>query len=182
MRIYTRTGDKGETGLIGGRRVSKASLRIEAYGTVDELNAVLGLVATGIEQAELKAWIAGIQNELHIVCADLASPDLAKIGPRIAAARVERLEHLCDWLDERLPVLKKFILPGGTFAGACLHLARTVARRAERHTVALAAQEKINPEVIRYLNRLSDLLFLMARFVNQQAGIAEIHPDYSEEA
>ncbi len=182
MKIYTRRGDKGETGLFGGRRVSKASLRIEAYGTVDELNALLGVAAVQVEDPKLKEWIERVQNDLHIVCADLANPDLKRDGPRISAPHVEGLENLCDQLDEKLPPLKRFILPGGTFAGGLLHFARTVARRAERRTVELAAHEEINPEVIKYLNRLSDLLFLMARLVNHQAGMPETHPHYSKGA
>lgn len=178
VKIYTRTGDKGETGLIGGHRVSKASPRIEACGTVDELNSTLGLAASQLESLEIRGMVERLQNELHLVCADLADPDLGSKGKRITAAHVERLERLCDQLEGRLPPLKSFILPGGTPTGALLHYARAVARRAERRTVELAFSEKINPEVIRYLNRLSDLLFLMARFVNHQAGLPEIHPKY----
>ncbi|MFN3920384.1 MAG: cob(I)yrinic acid a,c-diamide adenosyltransferase [Methylohalobius sp.] len=178
MRIYTRTGDRGETGLIGGLRVSKASLRIGAYGSVDELNCALGMAISQLPEGEVKAWLLAIQNELHIVCADLASPDLARAGPRIAASHVEGLEHLCDRIEAELPKLKQFILPGGTFPAALLHFARAVARRAEREAVALAAEEKINPEVIRYLNRLSDLLFLLARLINHRAGVSEVHPSY----
>lgn len=178
MRIYTRTGDQGETGLIGGLRVSKASLRIRAYGSVDELNCALGVVISQVDEGEVKTWLLAIQNELHIVCADLANPDLARAGPRIAASHVEELERLCDKIDVELPPLRQFILPGGTFAAALLHFARAVARRAERKTVALAAEETINPEVIRYLNRLSDLLFLMARLINHRAGVVDKHPSY----
>ncbi len=178
MTIYTRTGDKGETGLIGGRRVSKASLRIGAYGSVDELNSALGIVISQLEAGEIKTQLMAIQNELHIVCADLANPDPTRTGPRIAAVHVEELEHLCDRIDAELPRLRQFILPGGTFAAAFLHFARTVARRAEREAVALANEEAINPEVIRYLNRLSDLLFLMARLLNHRAGVVELHPHY----
>lgn len=178
MRIYTRTGDKGETGLIGGKRVSKASLRIEAYGSVDELNSALGVVISQLEEGEVRAWLLATQNELHIVCADLANPDLAQAGIRITATHVEGLEYLCDRIDAELPRLKQFILPGGTFTAALVHFARTVARRAERETVALAAEEAINPELIRYLNRLSDLLFLLARLINHRAGVIEMHPSY----
>ncbi len=178
MRIYTRTGDRGETGLIGGLRVSKASLRIRAYGSVDELNCALGITISQLQEGEVKAWLLTIQNELHIVCADLANPDLARAGPRITASHVEGLERLCDRIDAELPKLKQFILPGGAFAAALLHFARAVARRAEREVVALAAEEPINTEVIRYLNRLSDLLFLLARLINHRAGIVERHPSY----
>ncbi len=178
MRIYTRTGDRGETGLIGGLRISKAALRIAAYGSVDELNSALGVAIAQLEEDELKRWLHAIQNELHVVCADLASPDLARPVPRITAAHVERLEQLCDRIDAELPPLKQFILPGGSFPAALIHLARAIARRAEREVVALAQQEPVNPEVIRYLNRLSDLLFLMARWINHRAGVAEIYPSY----
>jgi cob(I)alamin adenosyltransferase len=177
MRIYTRTGDRGETGLFGGRRVSKASLRIEAYGSVDELNSLLGLVAAETEDAQIKVLIERLQNELHIIEADLANPS-GSAGPRIQAQQITELEKHCDRLTAELPPLTKFILPGGSRVGALLHLARTVARRAERHVVALAAEEEANPEVLKYLNRLSDLLFLMARTANQQAGAPEIHPTY----
>ena len=178
MKIYTRTGDRGETGLFGGKRVSKASLRIETYGTADELNAALGMAASQAQSQEIKEIIERLQNELHIVCADLASPDLKSQGPRMTAKHVEELEKLCDQLDEKLPPLKKFVLPSGTFAGTLLHYARTVARRAERRTVELASHEEVNPEAIKYLNRLSDLLFLLARTVNHQASVPEIHPKY----
>jgi cob(I)alamin adenosyltransferase len=181
MKIYTKAGDQGETGLLGGRRVSKASPRIEAYGTVDELSAALGVVLTqlGGNGAEASRIVKKIQNELHIVCADLAAPDLSngKI-PRIEAKHVEQLEKLCDELEEELPPLERFVLPGGTPAGALLHWARTVARRAERRVVELAAHEEINAEVVRYLNRLSDLLFLLARWVNHRGGVEESHPSY----
>ncbi len=178
VKIYTKTGDAGETGLWGGKRVSKASPRIEAYGTVDELNALLGVSETLLKQKSLQALIKKIQNGLHVICADLANPDLASAGPRIQAAHIQELEIDCDKLDEKLPELKKFILPGGSPGGASLHLARTVARRAERRVIELAGSERINPEVIRYLNRLSDLLFIMARAANQSDGAGEAHPDY----
>lgn len=182
MRIYTRTGDKGETGLFGGKRVSKASARIEAYGTADELNATLGMAASQLSSPKMRKLIERLQNELHIICADLANPDLKSQSPRISAVQVEGLEKLCDQLAETLPTLKRFILPGGSLGGALLHYARTVARRGERCVVELSRHEEINPEVVKYLNRLSDLLFLMARAVNQEAGIPEIHPDYSQGA
>jgi cob(I)alamin adenosyltransferase len=179
VRIYTKKGDRGETGLLGGGRVSKASARIEAYGTVDELNAALGVVLSQLDDADIETIIERIQDELHIICADLAALDPAdKKVPHIQAEHVKGLEELCDKLDEKLPPLEKFILPGGSVGGALLHWARTVCRRAERRVVKLAEQEEINPEVIRYLNRLSDLLFLLARWVNQQAGSPEVSPHY----
>ena len=178
MKIYTKTGDQGETGLIGGRRVSKASLRIEAYGTADELNAMLGVVYSQLPESELKTFVLETQNELHILCADLANADLASDGERISEKNVMRLEEYCDQLDEKLPALKNFILPSGSVEGSFLHYARTVARRAERRLIELSEQEEINSEAIKYLNRLSDLLFLMARTVNHDAGQPELNPHY----
>ena len=178
MKIYTKTGDRGQTGLIGGKRVSKASLRIEAYGSVDELNSASGVVLNQLEKVPLHEKIRRIQNDLHLVCADLADPNLAGSTPRVSAAHVAALEKECDELEARLPALRQFILPGGAPAAAQLHWARTVARRAERRVVELAAQEEVNPYVIQYLNRLSDLLFLMARWVNVQADVPELHPEY----
>lgn len=186
MKIYTKTGDRGETGLLGEERVSKASPRIEAYGTVDELNAVLGMVAAELEDdSATQKIVERIQNDLHVVCADLASPDLADEGiPRVEARHVKELEKLCDQLEEELPPLTGFVLPGGTKAGAGLHWARTVCRRAERRVVALRDAEgeanRVNPEVVRYLNRLSDLLFLLARRANLRAGVEEKHPNYEQ--
>lgn len=198
MKIYTRKGDEGNTKLFGGRSVSKSSLRIAAYGEVDELIAVLG-VACSAQEAEERKSAAGpaggqkaggraaagpqdmlqrLQSDLHLVCADLANPNLEKPAKRIGAKHVKELEKLCDQFQDELPALKKFILPGGSSAGAHLHLARTVSRRAERQIVALAKEEAINPEVLRYVNRLSDLLFLLARWINHRAGVRENHPDY----
>jgi cob(I)alamin adenosyltransferase len=179
VKIYTKTGDRGETGLIGGRRVSKASLRIEAYGTVDELNALLGVcvsVTAGIP--DVVEQLIRIQNDLHTIGADLANPSLEGDSPRIGSDHVSRLESWCDLYDENLPPLTQFILPGGSPAGAQLHFARTVARRAERCVIALTEAEKINEFVVQYLNRLSDLLFLMSRFVNLKSNHEEINPDY----
>jgi len=178
MKIYTKTGDKGETGLIGGKRISKASVRIDAYGTADELNAILGVVASQLESENLRTEIILIQNDLHTLCADLASADLSADGPRVSSAHVERLEKLCDDLDENLEPLNNFILPGGSYAGALLHYGRTIARRAERRAIELNDADSINPEVIRYLNRVSDLLFLMARTANAEERVAEIPPTY----
>lgn len=178
MKIYTKTGDRGQTGLIGGKRVSKASLRIESYGSVDEANSVLGVALNQLEKAPLYDKIRRIQNDLHRVCADLADPNFAGSTPRVSAAHVAALEKECDELEAQLPPLTQFVLPGGTPAAAQLHWARTVARRAERRVVELAAHEEVNAFVIQYLNRLSDLLFLMARWANVQAGVPELHPEY----
>ncbi len=178
MKIYTRKGDRGETGLLGKKRISKASLRIEAYGTVDELIAALGVAASQLKDPSIGKSIERLQSALHLVCAELATPDLKRDAYRISEKHVEVLEKHCDELEAKLPALKNFILPGGVPAGAQLHFTRTVARRAERRVVELAEQEAINPEVIRYLNRLSDLLFLIAAWVNHKAGVSERHPDY----
>lgn len=178
MKIYTKTGDGGDTGLIGGARVKKDALRVEAYGTVDELNAALGVVVAALHRGTTRDSVVRLQNDLHLVCADLASPQLEAEGPRVQPQHVARLEALIDALDQQLPPLTQFILPGGVVAGAQLHLARTVARRAERRVIALAEREALNPTLVPYLNRLSDALFVMARFVNQLADLSEKHPDY----
>ena len=165
-RIYTRGGDGGETSLGDGSRVAKADLRIEAYGTVDELNAAVGLAAPFVP-AEMRPWLERIQNELFDLGADLCVPlDASGERLRVEQVAVEGLEELCDLVNERLEPLRSFVLPGGTEAAARLHLARTICRRAERRTVALAASEPVNPLAIAYLNRLSDLLFILARAAN----------------
>ncbi len=179
MKIYTKTGDQGDTGLIGGKRVSKASLRIEAYGTIDELNACLGIATSQLNNQALLSKIQKLQSDLHLVGADLADPKLDSTTPRVTDVHVDALEAWCDALDETLPTLQQFILPGGNVTGAQLHLARTVARRAERRVIELASESVINNAVVRYLNRLSDLLFIMARWINHQESCPEIHPDYA---
>jgi cob(I)alamin adenosyltransferase len=177
-RVYTKTGDKGETSLVDGSRVSKADPRVAAYGDVDELNSLLGLARVGLSDAQLDAALGQIQNELFIVGADLASP-LTIAVPRVDDARITEMEQLIDSLLEELDPLREFILPGGTQLGATLHLARTVARRAERMVTALAAAGEINPHALEYLNRLSDLLFVMARVANHRAGVKEQSADFS---
>ncbi len=177
MRIYTRTGDDGETGLFGGGRVQKDALRVEAYGGVDELNALLGVVRTNPLPQSLDAALARIQGDLFVVGADLATPADSKAKAermvRTDAAMVERLEQDIDAAEETVSPLQTFILPGGGAAGATLHHARTVCRRAERRVVTLAQQEELTPQVLPYLNRLSDLLFVFARAANAAAG----HPE-----
>jgi cob(I)alamin adenosyltransferase len=174
-RIYTRTGDKGTTGLASGERRKKHDLRVEAYGTVDETNACVGLARLHTE-GEVDAMLSRIQNELFDLGADLATPETEKPLPyeplRILDAQVERLEREIDCLNEELSPLRSFVLPGGSPAAAALHLARTVCRRAERLVVALAEkpQEKVSPAAIKYLNRLSDFLFVASRFVNDRGG------------
>jgi cob(I)alamin adenosyltransferase len=181
-RIYTKTGDGGQTRLVGGQKVAKDSLRIESYGTVDELSACIGLARTALEQpgapAEapaLAAVLRRIQNELFNLGSDLATrpEDLGPGQPVIREEHVIALEREIDAWNEALPVLKSFVLPGGGLVAAHLHLARTVCRRAERAVVRAAAQETVRPEVIRYLNRLSDALFVMSRHASRIYGEPE---------
>lgn len=178
-KVYTKTGDAGETALVGGARVSKASARVSAFGDVDELNSLLGVARTFLADEELDAEFGRIQNELFILGADLASPPDVQLR-RVDETLVQELEQLIDRLLEELEPLREFILPGGSQAGAFLHLARTVARRAERSVVVLAEQEDINSHALIYLNRLSDYLFVAARVVNRRTGIAEHLANFSE--
>src|SRR3954471_22205688 len=174
-RIYTRGGDKGDTSLGDGRRVPKQSLRVEAFGTVDEANAAIGLARLHTT-AEADAMLARIQNDLFDLGADLCTPEDGRRGAgalRIVAAQVERLEHEIDAMNSALRPLDSFVLPGGSPAAANLHLARTIARRAERLACALAAAEPVNPEAVKYLNRLSDHLFVMSRRLNDN-GAADV--------
>ncbi|MGR2738996.1 cob(I)yrinic acid a,c-diamide adenosyltransferase [Billgrantia sp. Q4P2] len=167
-KIYTRTGDKGDTGLGDGSRVAKHDLRVEAFGTVDEANATLGLAQLHAE-GEWHELLARLQNDLFDVGADLCTPEQEspEYPPlRVTAAQVEYLEQRIDAYNAELATLRSFILPGGTPLAAHLHLARTVSRRAERLVTALMAEQPVNPEVLRYLNRLSDLLFVLARRAN----------------
>jgi cob(I)alamin adenosyltransferase len=183
-RIYTTTGDDGTTGLIGGKRVRKDALRVKAYGSVDELNAVLGVARSHALPESMAQIIEGIQDDLFTIGANLAIPEGANPAdwdvPPITENEIKRLEQVIDELDSRLPPLQKFILPGGAPAAAMLHLARTVARRAERDCVALSHTEKMAPQTVCYLNRLSDLCFVLARTANQQAGRSESHPSFGK--
>ena len=177
MQIYTKTGDDGTTGLLGAGRVSKDDIRVEAYGTVDELNAALGVARAHGLDPDADALVARLQDELFVLGSALADP--APDGPfhsAITAEHVERLESAIDGLEDELEPLTQFILPGGTPAAAQIHLARTVCRRAERLAVTLARQpgQDVPAIVIVYLNRLSDLLFVLARAVNHRAGVADI--------
>jgi cob(I)alamin adenosyltransferase len=167
-RIYTRAGDAGETSLGDGRRVAKTDPRIEAYGTVDELNSLLGLVLAGDLPEEFRPWLERIQNDLFDLGADLSVPleDDRRERLRVTAGQVERLEELCDLVNDRLDPLTSFVLPGGTEAAARLHVARAACRRAERRVAGLARTESVNPVVLGYLNRLSDFLFILARAAN----------------
>lgn len=171
MPIYTKTGDKGQTGLFSGKRVSKASLRIEAIGTVDELNSVLGFTISQltINNSQLTKELIEIQKDLFEIGAALANPrqkiDLSK--------RTKKFENLIDKMTKELPPLFNFILPGGGVAGSSLHIARTITRRAERRIVSLSSKEKVQSDIIVYVNRLSDLFLTMSRFINQKENQKE---------
>lgn len=164
-KIYTRTGDDGQTGLVGGARRKKQDLRVEAYGTVDEANAVIGVARLHVTGAH-DAMLGRIQHDLFDLGADLATPAEGKQDLRIVASQVVRLEQEIDAVNEPLSALTSFVLPGGTEASAHLHLARTVVRRAERIMCALAEAEPVNNVAIQYINRLSDFLFVLARASN----------------
>ncbi|MBM4162431.1 MAG: cob(I)yrinic acid a,c-diamide adenosyltransferase [Ignavibacteria bacterium] len=175
MKIYTKTGDTGETSLFGGDRVPKDALRIEAYGTVDELNSALGVARSLKPRPEIDEIVAQLQEDLFILGADLATP-LAKESPdvpRIQLLHAERLEKRIDSLESKLPALKTFVLPGGSPVAAALHAARALCRRAERLVVKLSHEQNIGSPPLVYLNRLSDLLFLLARFANRLEGVQE---------
>ncbi len=174
LKIYTRTGDAGETGLFGGQRVPKDSLRVHAYGTADECNAAVGQArAAGLDPA-LDALLAQVQNQLFVVGADLATPGENANIPRVGEEEVLFLEQAIDNLEASLEPLRQFILPGGTPGAAHLHMARTVCRRAERWAVSLAQSEPVGSQVLIYLNRLSDFLFVAARAANARAGSADV--------
>ena len=169
-KIYTRTGDKGTAGLVDGSRVSKASARMAAIGDVDEANAALGVVIAAVGADPLGEQLRRVQNELFDLGADIATPGEVEGALRIVASQVDRLEREIDAMNESLEPLTSFILPGGSAEVAALHLARTVVRRAERSAVALAGAEQVNAPALAYLNRLSDLLFVAARFVAAKQG------------
>jgi cob(I)alamin adenosyltransferase len=177
LKIYTRAGDRGDTGLSDGTRVGKDTLRVECYGEVDELSACLGVVRSQHEDARLDALLAQVQKDLFALGAQLADPQarVAERKPKAAVtpAHVKRLEDEIDTRQESLPPLKAFILPGGSPAGALLHFSRTVCRRAERRVVALARHDEVDPLILAYLNRLSDLLFVLARDANRTSGVPE---------
>lgn len=169
-KIYTRTGDDGSTGLGDGTRTSKDGERVEAYGTVDELNSVLGLLATHSLPAEISAQLADIQNELFDLGGELCIPGREVMSQ----SHIDRLENQLDALNAQLTPLKEFILPGGNAAAATCHIARTVCRRAERRVITLARLETTNPLATAYLNRLSDYLFVLARYLNKADGRSDV--------
>jgi cob(I)alamin adenosyltransferase len=178
MKIYTKTGDRGETGLIGGARVLKSAPRVEAYGEVDELNALVGTIMATSADKTMKDALLAIQRDLFAIGAQLADPGarVEKKAPKAAVGeeRVKELEGIIDKYEATLPPLKSFILPGGVETGALLHLARAVCRRAERRMVALGQEAPIPPLLLVYINRLSDLLFVLARAANRHGGVEEI--------
>ena len=179
MKIYTKTGDAGDTGLFGGGRVGKDHPRVEAYGDVDELNAVLGTVRSTEQMPRIDEIIARVQRDLFSLGALLATPNRDKMTEQLEKARVDdarivELEHAIDDCERELDPLRSFILPGGTPKAAALHVARTVCRRAERRVVALQREIDVPELVVRYLNRLSDLLFMLARVANRRAGAGEV--------
>lgn len=171
-RIYTRTGDDGTTGLFGGRRVPKDAPRVEAYGTLDEACCVLGVIASHVDP-ELAGVVRGVQRALFALGAELASPEPGRV-PSVGAEAVAALEEQIDRWEAELPLLRTFILPGGSPPAALCHLARAMVRRAERRVVTLARSEALNPEILRYLNRLSDYLFVLARLINHRKGVADL--------
>jgi cob(I)alamin adenosyltransferase len=175
MKIYTKTGDTGDTGLYGGQRIPKDAKRVEAYGTIDELNACIGFAESQVQDSETSSLLSRIQNELFDLGADVATPDdHPKAGKlRITSNLTASLERSIDRFQGQLPSMTHFILPGGSAGSAALHLARTVCRRSERCIVSLAKTDSINPDILPYLNRLSDLLFVLARLANHRSGIPE---------
>jgi cob(I)alamin adenosyltransferase len=180
-RIYTRTGDDGTTGLIGGKRVRKDSPRIEACGSLDELNALLGVVRSYALPEAVDRILHCVQDHLFIIGAELATPgEGGQKSEGIGDDQVRRLEDEIDDIEDSLEPLRQFILPGGSVAGAALHVACAVTRRAERHCVSLSELENINPAILCYLNRLSDLCFVLARFVNRQQTVQERHPTFGK--
>ena len=178
MKIYTKTGDKGETGLFGGERVSKDSLRIETYGTIDELNSFLGLAIIEVADTSIKNILQNIQNQLFTVGADLSTPEIDK-NKKLNITRTPEefylnAEKIIDKYESKLGELKNFILPGGSKGAALLHICRTITRRAEREVVALDNKVKIGNNIIIFLNRLSDLFFVLARYENKVSNIPDI--------
>ncbi len=179
MKIYTKTGDDGSTGLIGGSRVRKSDPRIEVYGTVDELNASIGLAAVSAAESPILSMLRAVQNDLFVVGSHLATPDHEPPSktnwlPPIDEQLISRLELQIDSAEAQLPPLRNFILPGGAELSARLHLARTICRRAERLAVDFSLNRPLSPIIITYLNRLSDWLFVHARLANHMAGVADV--------
>ncbi len=185
MKIYTRKGDAGETALFGGARVPKNDIRVEAYGTVDELNSALGLAASALPDSmdEWRARLQAVQADCFTLGAILATPDIGEAKPKhipdLPDSRVTQLEEWIDQLDEEVEPLRAFVLPGGSESAAMLHQARSICRRAERRVVALTQMQQLDTIVLRYLNRLSDFLFAIARAANARQGVPDVewHPE-----
>ena len=173
MKIYTKTGDDGNTGLQGNLRRSKSHPRIISYGTVDEANAALGVVLSNSIDEDIKKILIEIQNDLFLVGADLSNPNLNDLKNRVPLSSVEKLESYIDQFEEELPLLTNFILPGGNAAAAQIHYTRTIIRRAETLVVQLSEKDEINSNCIRYLNRLSDLFFVLGRVVNKRNRVSD---------
>jgi cob(I)alamin adenosyltransferase len=177
MKIYTKTGDKGETGLFGGERVSKNNLRLNAYGSIDELNSFLGLAIIEVTSEEIKNVLIDLQNKLFVLGADLATPETEKNAKlkitRLPDLYISGIEQTIDKFEERLDELKNFVLPGGSRGSALLHICRTISRRAEREIVALKNAEYIGDNIVIFLNRLSDLFFVLSRFENKYSNIPD---------
>ncbi|MGI0002846.1 MAG: cob(I)yrinic acid a,c-diamide adenosyltransferase [Nitrosopumilaceae archaeon] len=174
MKIYTKTGDDGTTGLQGGSRISKSNPRIIAYGTVDEINSSLGIVLSNALDNDIRELLTKIQNELFVAGADLSNPDISTPKNRITSKMVEYLESKIDQFEKELVPITQFILPGGHPIASQVHFARAVARRAETMVIALSEKENVNAECKKYLNRLSDLLFVLARVINKRNGITDV--------
>jgi cob(I)alamin adenosyltransferase len=174
LKIYTKTGDDGTTGLQGGKRILKADLRILAYGGVDETNSCLGIILSHDLDSDIRNLLIRIQNELFVAGSDLSDPNLSNTKNRVTDVMVENLEKSIDRYEEELTPLANFILPGGSTIAAYLHMARTITRRAETQVVALSTHEQLNSLCQRYLNRLSDLLFVLARVVNKRSNTKDI--------
>ncbi len=171
MPIYTKTGDTGSTSLFGGKRVLKCEELVDVYGSIDELNSWVGRIASEIDSSDVRTFLAAIQSDLFTIGSHLAG---WKIDLKDLPQRVSEMEERIDLLDDTLPKLVNFILPGGTKLASEIHLARAVCRRVERQAVSLHQKQKVDPSILVYLNRLSDLFFMLARFINHQAGIVEI--------
>ncbi len=174
MKIYTKTGDEGTTGLLGGRRVPKSDNRVKAYGNVDEINSIIGIILANQLDDGIRNLLLKIQNELFIAGSDLSNPNTNDASNRVNITMVEFLEKKIDELENELTPTSNFILPGGTKIASLIHFARTVVRRSETQIITLSESEKINDDCKKYFNRLSDLLFVLARVVNKRSGVSDV--------
>ena len=174
MKIYTKTGDDGTTGIQNGTRVSKSESRIQAYGMIDEINSFLGIILSKLDEKDLENLITKIQNDLFVVGSDLSNSDLKNTQNRVNDEMIKTLEENIDKLEKKLSPITNFILPGGHEIAALVHVSRSITRRAETFVISLSEKEKINNNSIKYLNRLSDLLFVIARTINQRKNVKDI--------